>query len=247
MNRIDLEGRHAVITGGGQGLGYAMAHRMIESGARVTLWDMDDAVLGKAAEALGAKASGEVVDVSDWDQVERARAATLARGAVDIIVNSAGIAGPAAPLDQYDIATWRRIIDINLTGTFLVNRAFVPDMKAQNYGRIVNIASIAGKEGNPNASAYSASKAGVIGLTKSLGKELATRGVIANAVKPATFESPILAQLPQSQVEYMLSKIPMGRLGDVKETAAMVCFMASEECSFTTAATFDTSGGRTTF
>ena len=247
MNRIDLDGRHAVITGGGQGLGFAMAKRMIESGARVTLWDMDDAVLGTATEALGPAASGEVVDVSDWDQVQRARGATLSRGPVDIIVNSAGIAGPAAPLDNYDIAMWRRIIDINLTGTFLVNRAFVPDMKVQNYGRIVNIASIAGKEGNPNASAYSASKAGVIGLTKSLGKELAGFNIAVNCITPATAQTRILEQLTPEFIEYMRVRIPRGRFLEVEEAASMVAWLVSAENSFTTASVFDLSGGRATY
>ena len=247
MNRIDLDGRHAVITGGGQGLGYAMAKRMIESGATVTLWDMDDAVLGTAVEALGAAAAGEIVDVSDWEQVERARIATLSRGPVDIIVNSAGIAGPAAPLDNYDIAMWRRIIDINLTGTFLVNRAFVPDMKAQNYGRIVNIASIAGKEGNPNASAYSASKAGVIGLTKSLGKELAGFNIAVNCITPATAQTRILEQLTPEFIEYMRVRIPRGRFLEVEEAASMVAWLVSAENSFTTASVFDLSGGRATY
>jgi NAD(P)-dependent dehydrogenase (short-subunit alcohol dehydrogenase family) len=164
-----------------------------------------------------------------------------------VLVNSAGITGATAPVEDYPIDSWLNVMDVNLNGLFYCCRAVVPHMLANAYGRIVNVASVAGKEGNPNASAYSASKAAVIGFTKSLGKELATRGVIANAVTPATFESPILQQLPQSQVDYMRSKIPMGRLGDVRETAAMVCFMASEECSFTTGATFDTSGGRTTF
>ena len=168
-------------------------------------------------------------------------------GHIDILVNSAGITGATAPVDAYPVDSWLSVIDVNLNGLFYCCRAVVPHMVANGYGRIVNVASVAGKEGNPNASAYSASKAGVIGLTKSLGKELATRGVIVNAVTPATFDSPILEQLPRSQVDYMLSKIPMGRLGEVQETAAMVCFMASEECSFTTASTFDTSGGRTTF
>jgi NAD(P)-dependent dehydrogenase (short-subunit alcohol dehydrogenase family) len=162
-------------------------------------------------------------------------------------VASAGITGATAPVHEYPLDSWRRVIDINLNGLFYCCREVAPFMIAGGYGRIVNVASVAGKEGNPNASAYSASKAGVIGLTKSLGKELATQGVIANALTPATFESPILEQLPQSQVDYMRGKIPMGRLGEIHESAAMVCFMASEECSFTTGATFDTSGGRTTF
>jgi NAD(P)-dependent dehydrogenase (short-subunit alcohol dehydrogenase family) len=247
MNRIDLEGRHAVVTGGAQGLGFAMAQRMIQSGAKVTLWDMDDVVLAKACDELGDAASGDVVEVSDWEQVERARIATLARGPVDIIVNSAGIAGPAAPLDNYDIAMWRRIIDINLTGTFLVNRAFVPDMKARNYGRIVNIASIAGKEGNPNASAYSASKAGVIGLTKSLGKELAGFDIAVNCITPATAQTRILEQLTPEFIEYMRVRIPRGRFLEVEEAASMVAWLVSAENSFTTAAVFDLSGGRATY
>jgi len=186
--------------------------------------------------------------VTDRTAVERAaRESHEALGRVDALVNSAGITGATAPVAEYPVESWLEVIDVNLNGLFYCCRAVVPIMLAQGYGRIVNVSSVAGKEGNPNASAYSASKAAVIGLTKSLGKELATHGVIVNAVTPATFESPILQQLPQSQVDYMQSKIPMGRLGEVHETAAMVCFMLSEECSFTTASTFDTSGGRTTY
>jgi 2-dehydro-3-deoxy-L-rhamnonate dehydrogenase (NAD+) len=248
MNRIDLEGQHAVVTGGAQGLGFAMAKRMIESGARVTLWDMDEALLETAAAALGAEAAREVVDISDWDQVEAARERTLNDGgAVQIVVNSAGIAGPAAPLDTYDIAMWKKIIDINLHGTFYVNRAFVPGMKAQNYGRIVNIASIAGKEGNPNASAYSASKAGVIGLTKSLGKELAGYDIAVNCITPATAQTRILDQLTPEFIEYMRVRIPRGRFLEVEEAAAMVAWLVSKENSFTTASVFDLSGGRATY
>ncbi|MET0293645.1 MAG: SDR family NAD(P)-dependent oxidoreductase, partial [Phenylobacterium sp.] len=175
------------------------------------------------------------------------KAANEALGRIDILVASAGITGATVPVQDFPIDSWQRVIDINLNGVFYCCREVTPFMLANGYGRIVNVASVAGKEGNPNASAYSASKAGVIGLTKSLGKELAGKGVIANSLTPATFESPILEQLPQSQVDYMRSKIPMGRLGEVAESAAMVCFMASEECSFTTASTFDTSGGRTTY
>jgi 3-oxoacyl-[acyl-carrier protein] reductase len=188
------------------------------------------------------------LDVADQAAVAQAANASFAAlGRIDILVASAGITGATAPVHEYPIDSWKRVIDINLNGAFYCCREVVPFMLRNGYGRIVNVASVAGKEGNPNASAYSASKAGVIGLTKSLGKELATQGVIANSVTPATFESPILAQLPQSQVDYMRSKIPMGRLGEIHESAAMVCFMASEECSFTTASTFDTSGGRTTY
>jgi 3-oxoacyl-[acyl-carrier protein] reductase len=196
---------------------------------------------------VGAKHT-VALDVSDQVAVSAAaKAANQALGRIDILVASAGITGATAPVHEYPLDSWRRVIDINLNGLFYCCREVAPFMIANSYGRIVNVASVAGKEGNPNASAYSASKAGVIGLTKSLGKELATKGVIANSLTPATFESPILEQLPQSQVDYMRGKIPMGRLGEIHESAAMVCFMASEECSFTTGATFDTSGGRTTF
>lgn len=240
-------GRAAIITGGGSGLGKAVAQRIVAEGGAVALWDLDAAALDAARQETGA-AHVEPLDVADWPAVERAAAASAAAlGKVDILVCSAGITGATAPVHEYPLDSWRRVIDINLHGLFHCNRAVVPLMLANGYGRIVNVASVAGKEGNPNASAYSASKAAVIGLTKSLGKELADKGVIANALTPATFESPILAQLPQSQIDYMRSKIPMGRLGEVDESAAMVCFMASEECSFTTASTFDTSGGRTTF
>jgi NAD(P)-dependent dehydrogenase (short-subunit alcohol dehydrogenase family) len=189
------------------------------------------------------------LDVSDQAAVSAAARDSNAAlgGRIDILVASAGITGATAPVHEYPLDSWRRVIDINLNGLFYCCREVAPFMLANGYGRIVNVASVAGKEGNPNASAYSASKAGVIGLTKSLAKELATQGVIANALTPATFESPILEQLPRSQVDYMRGKIPMGRLGEIHESAAMVCFMASEECSFTTGATFDTSGGRTTF
>ncbi len=241
-------GRTAVVTGGASGLGKAVAARIVAEGGRAALWDLDAAAINGARAETGA-AHAEALDVSDAAAVEvaaRASAAALG-GRVDILVCSAGITGATAPVHEYPVDSWLRVFDINVNGLFYCNRAIVPLMLAGGYGRIVNIASVAGKEGNPNASAYSASKAAVIGLTKSLGKELAGKGVIANALTPATFESPILAQLPQSQIDYMRSKIPMGRLGEVEESAAMVCFMASEECSFTTAATFDTSGGRTTF
>lgn len=240
-------GRTAVITGGASGLGLAVARRIVAEGGKVALWDLNPDQLAVAAEALGA-AHVEQLDVSDSEAVAHAaEAAAAALGKVDILVCSAGITGATVPVQEFPLDSWRRVIDINLNGLFYCCRAVVPHMLANSYGRIVNVASVAGKEGNPNASAYSASKAGVIGFTKSLGKELAGKGVIANALTPATFESPILSQLPPSQVEYMRSKIPMGRLGDAEESAAMICFMASEECSFTTASTFDTSGGRTTY
>ena len=240
-------GRTAIITGGASGLGKLVAARIVAEGGKVALWDLNADTLAATKDEVGAT-HVVALDVSDQAAVEAAaRETAAALGKVDILVCSAGITGATATVWDYPVDSWQRVIDINLNGLFYCNRAVVPFMLENGYGRIVNLASVAGKEGNPNASAYSASKAGVIGLTKSIGKELAGKGVIANALTPATFESPILAQMPQSQVDYMRSKIPMGRLGEVSESAAMVCFMASEECSFTTASTFDTSGGRTTF
>ena len=241
------EGRCAIVTGGASGLGKQVAARIVAEGGKVALWDVNADALAETKAEIGAT-HVVALDVSDQAAVEAAaKSSAEALGKVDVLVCSAGITGATATLWDYPLDSWRSVIDINLNGLFYCNRAVVPFMLENGYGRIVNLASVAGKEGNPNASAYSASKAGVIGLTKSLGKELAGKGVIANALTPATFESPILAQLPQSQVDYMRSKIPMGRLGEVEESAAMVCFMASEECSFTTASTFDTSGGRTTY
>jgi 2-dehydro-3-deoxy-L-rhamnonate dehydrogenase (NAD+) len=240
-------GRTAVVTGGASGLGKASAARIIAEGGRVSLWDLNADNLEAAAKEVGASHT-VALDVADADAVAAAaEASNKALGRIDILIASAGITGATVPVQDFPLDSWKRVVDINLNGVFYCARAVVPYMLANGYGRIVNVASVAGKEGNPNASAYSASKAGVIGFTKSLGKELAGKGVIANSLTPATFESPILAQLPQSQVDYMRSKIPMGRLGEVEESAAMVCFMASEECSFTTASTFDTSGGRTTY
>jgi NAD(P)-dependent dehydrogenase (short-subunit alcohol dehydrogenase family) len=240
-------GRTAIVTGGASGLGFAVAQRIAAEGGKVALWDLNADSLAAARTRIPA-AHVAALDVSDASAVmAEAQATATALGGIDILVASAGITGATAPVHEFPLESWLRVIDVNLNGLFYCCRAVVPFMLAKGYGRIVNIASVAGKEGNPNASAYSASKAAVIGLTKSLGKELAGKGVIANSLTPATFESPILTQLPQSQIDYMRSKIPMGRLGEVEESAAMVCFMASEECSFTTAATFDTSGGRTTF
>jgi 3-oxoacyl-[acyl-carrier protein] reductase len=242
-----FEGRTAIVTGGASGLGKAVAARIIAEGGKVALWDLNADNLQAAKDEIGATFT-VALDVSDHAAVAKAaKDSAAALGGVSILVNSAGITGATAMVHEYPIDSWQRVIDINLNGLFYCCREVIPYMLEGGYGRIVNLASVAGKEGNPNASAYSASKAGVIGLTKSLGKELATKGVIVNSLTPATFESPILAQLPASQVEYMRSKIPMGRLGEIHESAAMVCFMASEECSFTTASTFDTSGGRTTF
>ena len=244
-------GRSAIVTGGASGLGCDVARRIVVEGGSVALWDVDADKLATAARDIGATYH-EAFDIADLAAVERATDASVAAlGKVDILVCSAGITGATASVQDYPVESWQRVVEINLNGVFYCCRTVVPHLLANGYGRIVNVASVAGKEGNPNASAYSATKAGVIGFTKSLGKELAGKGgpggIVANAITPATFESPILAQLPQSQVDYMRGKIPMGRLGQVSETAAMVCFMASEECSFTTASTFDTSGGRTTF
>lgn len=240
-------GRAAIITGGASGLGKAVAKRIVEEGGTVALWDLNADQLVIAKAEVGALHT-VTIDVSDAEAVENAaRETQAALGHVDILVASAGITGATVPVHEFPIESWLRVMDINVNGLFYCNRAIVPLMLENGYGRIVNISSVAGKEGNPNASAYSASKAAVIGFTKSLGKELAGKNVNVNALTPATFESAILEQLPQSQIDYMRSKIPIGRLGEVEESAAMVCFMASEECSFTTASTFDTSGGRTTF
>ncbi len=248
MNRIDLGGRVAVVTGGAQGIGFAIARRLIASGARVSLWDRDEAALGVAVAELGDQASAETVDITDLPGLEITHGEVEARlGPVAILVNSAGIAGNNASLDEYDPAEWRRVVEVNLNGTFYVNRVVVPSMKAQNYGRIVNIASVAGKEGNPNLSAYSAAKAGVIGLTKSLGKELAGYDIAVNAVTPATAKTRILDTLTDEFIEYMRVRIPRGRFLEVDEAAAMVAWLVSAENSFTTASVFDLSGGRTTY
>lgn len=240
-------GRAAIVTGGASGLGCESAKRIVAEGGRVVLWDIDAEALEEARQLTGAE-HAIAIDVADSAAVSRAAAESRERlGRIDILVASAGITGATVPVHEFPIDSWLRVMDVNLNGLFYSCRAVVPLMLAGGYGRIVNVASVAGKEGNPNASAYSASKAGVIGFTKTLGKELATKGVIVNCLTPATFESPILKQLPPSQVDYMRSKIPMGRLGEIEESAAMVCFMASEECSFTTGSTFDTSGGRTTY
>jgi 3-oxoacyl-[acyl-carrier protein] reductase len=248
MNKIDLAGQTAVVTGGAQGLGLAIARRIAASGARVCLWDVNGKELAAAAASIGQAASSVVVDITDADAVIQAVAkAEEEAGPISILVNSAGIAGPNHTLDAYPLADWRRVIDINLHGTFHVNRAVVPGMKARDYGRIVNIASIAGKEGNPNASAYSASKAAVIGLTKSLGKELAGFDIAVNCITPAAARTPIFDQMSQEHIDYMLQKIPRGRFLEVDEAAGMVAWLVSKENSFTTASVFDLSGGRATY
>ena len=252
MNQLNLQQRHAVVTGAASGLGFAIANRLLASGAKLTLWDRDAKGLEQAAHTLQSSAAGSVintftVDVASHASVADAARSTQAIAPVDILVNSAGISGPNAKLWEYPIDAWEEIIDINLNGTFLCCRELVPGMRERNYGRIVNIASIAGKEGNPNASAYSASKAAVIGFTKSLAKELAKTNITVNSVTPAAVRTPIFDQLPQSHIDFMLSKIPMGRLGKVDEVANLVCWLASEECSFSTGAVFDVSGGRATY
>ena len=248
MNRIDLEGQVAVVTGGAQGIGFAIAHRLIASGARVSLWDMNTEVLALAVDKLGQQASAKTVDITDLDALRRVHAEVEAEaGPVSILVNSAGIAGSNASVEDYDPAEWRRVVEVNLNGTFYVNKVVIPSMKARNYGRIVNISSVAGKEGNPNLSAYSAAKAGVIGLTKSLGKELAKYDIAVNAITPATAKTRILDTLTEEFIQYMLVRIPRGRFLEVEEAAAMVAWLVSRDNSFTTASVFDLSGGRTTY
>ncbi|WP_159346924.1 SDR family NAD(P)-dependent oxidoreductase [Roseomonas harenae] len=246
MHQLNLNDRVAVITGGARGIGLAIAERCAASGAKVAIWDVDlDEALRVAGRLDGFAAR---VDVTDYDAIDAAAIEVeRALGPVDILVNNAGITGPNMPVDEYGIADWRRVIDVDLNGVFLCSRALVPRMRVRNYGRIVNIASIAGKEGNPNAAAYSAAKAGVIGLTKSLGKELAATGIRVNCITPSAAETDIFKQMTEQQISYMLSKIPMGRFVQVEEIAALACWLASEECSFSTGAVFDISGGRATY
>jgi 3-oxoacyl-[acyl-carrier protein] reductase len=248
MNQIDLAGQVAIITGGAQGFGLATAQRLIQSGAKVSIWDRDAEAIAAALAVLGAGASSQVVDITNYEGVAAAHA-TVERdvGPVSILVNSAGIAGNNAPLEEYDLGEWQRIIDINLTGTFYVNRAALPSMKARNYGRIVNIASIAAKEGNPNAAAYAASKAGVVALVKAVGKECAKYDIAVNAITPAAARTRILGTLTDEFIKYMLEKIPRGRFLEVDELAGMVAWLVSKENSFTTASVFDLSGGRATY
>ena len=248
MNQLDFKGRTAAITGGAAGIGLAVARRLAASGARVALWDRDEKTLAEAKAAIGGSAFTFALDVTDADAVERVTQATVAAcGGIDALVCSAGITGPNVTLAEYPIEDWKQVFNVNVHGIFLCNRAVVPVMRKKDYGRIVNIASVAGKEGNPNASAYSASKAAVIGLTKSLGKELAKTGIRANCVTPAAVRTAIFDQMSQQHIDFMLSKIPLGRFGTVDEIAAMVCWLASEDCSFSTGAVFDLSGGRATY
>ena len=247
MNKYDLENRVAAITGGARGIGYAIAERLTLSGARVALWDADAARAAQSAKALKG-AAAVTVDVTDEAGIARAVAETeRLLGPVDILVNSAAITGPNASVAEYPVDAWRKTIDVNLTGTFLCCRAAVPGMQSRNYGRIVNIASVAGKEGNPNASAYSASKAAVIALTKSLGKELAGHDIAVNAITPAAAKTAIFDQMTKEHIDFMLSKIPRARFVKVEEVAALAAWCASADNSFTTGAVFDISGGRATY
>ncbi len=246
MNRIDLANRCAVVTGGARGIGLAVVERFIASGARVSIWDKDGPEAEKHAQRLGQHALA--VDVTNESAVQAAAAASIrALGRVDILVTSAGITGPNETVENYPAEEWRRVLEADLTGPFLCSKALLPHMKARDYGRIVHIASIAGKEGNPNAAAYSAAKAGVIALTKSLGKELASTGIRVNCVTPAAVQTGMFAQMTESHIAYMLSKIPIGRFGRVEEVASLIAWLSSEECSFSTGAVFDLSGGRATY
>ncbi|MBN8974075.1 MAG: SDR family oxidoreductase [Rhizobiales bacterium] len=248
MNKIDLNGRSAVVTGGAQGFGRAITERFVASGAKVAIWDHDIAMAEQTAKQIGPAVTAVQVDVSDLAAVEKARDGTLAKlGKIDILINNAGIAGVNKTVWETDFDEWRKVLRINLDGPFICCKAVVPSMVKQNYGRIVNIASIAGKEGNPNAAHYSASKAGLIALTKSLGKELAGYEIAVNAVTPAAAKTAIFDQMTQQHIDFMLSKIPKGRFVLVEELAAMVAWLASEDCAFSTGAVFDISGGRATY
>ncbi len=245
MNQLDMKGRHAVITGGAAGLGFAIAQRMLASGATVALWDRDEVALAGAAKALGAGVATVQVDVTSHNSVVQAVAQTAPK--VDALVNSAGITGPNTALTHYPVDAWQQVMAVNINGIFHCCREIVPLMQKADYGRIVNIASVAGKDGNPNASAYSTSKAAVIGLTKSLGKELASTGIRVNCVTPAAVKTAIFDQMTPEHIQFMLSKIPMGRFGTPEEVAAMVGWLCTEDCSFSTGAVFDLSGGRSTY
>lgn len=243
-----FDGHRALITGGASGIGLATARRMAAEGARLLIWDIDERALARAGEQLGAQALCQRVDVTDEHAIQTALQEAMAQfGRLDIVVNSAGIVGPSEPFWLNEVAAWKRVLDLNLTAIFLVCRAAVPHLSTSGSGRIVNLASIAGKEGNANQAAYSASKAGVIGLTKSMAKDLVERNVLVNAVAPAIVHSELVEQMPQAQIDLVLAKIPMKRTGRVEEIAALVCWLASSECSFSTGAVYDASGGRATY
>ena len=250
MNQINLSDRKAVVTGGARGIGLAIAKRLIQSGAVVSLWDIDTEAAAQAKTSLSkyGEVKIQTVDLTDEDAVAGATEATISElGQIDILCNNAGIAGGIYKTWEYPVEEFRRVIDVDLNAVFICCRAVVPHMRERGYGRIINTASIAGKEGNPGASAYSAAKAGVIGLTKSLGKELAQNGICVNCIPPAVINTDILKQVTQQHIDYMLSKIPMGRFGEVDEAGALVAWLASEDCSFTTGSVFDLSGGRATY
>jgi 3-oxoacyl-[acyl-carrier protein] reductase len=248
MHTYDMNGECAVVTGGAMGIGLATARRLVASGARVRLWDIERGALDAAVAELGEACDGRIVDITDWAAVNAAADAAAAdMGKLSILVNSAGIAGLNAPVEEYPVEEWTRILDLNLNGTFHANKAVVAHMKANGYGRIVNVASVAGKEGNPNAAAYSTSKAGVIGFTKSLGKELAGMDIAVNCVTPAAARTRIFDQMKPEFIAFMLAKIPRGRFVEVEEIASMITWLASRENSFTTAGVFDISGGRATY
>lgn len=250
MNQIDLKGRTAVVTGGAKGIGYATAERLLASGAAVSLWDLDGARLAEAQAALAGKGEveAEILDVTDPAALARATQATLARfGAIDVLVANAGVVGVMKTTWEHTLEDWERILRLDLTGVFLTCRAVIPQMLEQGYGRIVTVSSIAGLEGNANNSAYSAAKAGIIALTKSLGKELAKRGVIVNCVTPSGIETEMLAGITQEYFDAMMAKMPIGRLGTPEEAAALIAWLASEDCSFSTGAVFDLTGGRAVY
>ena len=248
MHQFDLKNRTAIITGGAQGFGFDIAKKFLNSGANVIIWDIDHNELKKASKDINnSKLSYNIVDVSNFDQVKNAVIEINKIYNIDILINNAGITGPTAELWNYNVEDWTKIIEINLTGTFNCCKLIVPSMIKNNYGRIVNVASVAGKDGNANASAYSSAKAGVLGLTKALGKELADKNIAVNAVTPAGAKTRILNQMSDEHVKFMLSKVPRGRFLELEEFSSLVCWLSSEENSFSTAAVFDISGGRSTY
>ena len=246
--KYDFKNRTAVITGGAQGFGLDIAQRFLDSGAKVIIWDIDQKLIDEAINSTNnPNLSSDIVDVSNYQEVEKAVSKILKENKIDILINNAGITGPTMPLWEYDIEMWNKIVKVNLFGTFNCCRAVVPNMIKNNYGRIVNVASVAGKDGNANASAYSSGKAGSIGLTKSLGKELADKNIAVNAITPAGANTRILDQMSKEHVQRMLSKVPRGRFLEVEEFTSLVCWLSSEENTFSTAAVFDISGGRSTY